>query len=233
MEWRRDLFDIIRGTPHLDWQLLTKRPQNIAKMLPGDWGDGWANVWLGTTAEDAHHYQQRWPHLRAVPAEVRFLSYEPALGSLGEIELFLPGSPDWIICGGESGAGARPMHPQWARDIRDQCAAAGVPFFFKQWGEWAPGENCNHAQARTEKAGWFDETWRFQDISVRVSEKMHYDDAPDVWRIGKKKAGSMLDGVAHKAFPADDSCPVCGSSCPATSPDPCCPFSKPDGTVPG
>lgn len=131
-EWRDDLWALIKVTPHLDWQLLTKRPQNIAKMLPASWGDGWHNVWLGTTAEDEHHYRQRWAHVAAVPAAVRFLSYEPALGPIGDLDLGRVGSPDWIIFGGESGPGARPMQTDWARDVRDQCATAGVAFFMKQ-----------------------------------------------------------------------------------------------------
>jgi protein gp37 len=110
-------------------------------------------------------------------------------------------SIDWVIVGGESGRAARPMHPQWARDIRDECAASGVPFFFKQWGEWTPGENIEYAQKRTETGAWFDDGWRFQQISPRVSEEMHRDDEPDVWRVRKKAAGAFLDGIEHKAFP--------------------------------
>jgi len=125
---RGDLLDLIRDTPQLDWLLLTKRPENIAKMLPADWGAGWPNVWFGTTCEDQQHFDRRWPILRAVPAAVRFISYEPALGPLA----IGSARPDWIICGGESGAGARYMDPAWARALRDDCAAAGVGFFFKQ-----------------------------------------------------------------------------------------------------
>jgi protein gp37 len=127
---RDDLFGLIRQTPQLDWLLLTKRPQNIAKMLPGDWGNGYANVWLGTTCEDRKHYDMRWPVLAAVPAAVRFISYEPAIGALT-----LPATgpyPDWLICGGESGPGARFMRPDWARDIMNQCAEVGIAFFMKQ-----------------------------------------------------------------------------------------------------
>lgn len=125
---RADLFDLIRSTPELDWLLLTKRPENIRKMLPADWGDGWANVWLGTTCEDQANYDRRWPVLAAVPAAVRFISYEPAIGALG----YVWGKPNWIICGGESGAGARLMEPAWARAVRDQCAASDIAFFMKQ-----------------------------------------------------------------------------------------------------
>jgi len=127
---RNDLFDLIRDTPQLDWQLLTKRPENIIKMLPADWASGWPNVWLGTTTEDQHHFDHRWPILSSVPAAIHFISYEPALGplTLGDAR------PDWVICGGESGAGdgTRVMDPEWARSIRDGCAKAGVAFFMKQ-----------------------------------------------------------------------------------------------------
>lgn len=133
--WRDDLWALIRSTPALDWLLLTKRPQNIKKMLPADWSDGYANVWLGTTAEDQHHYDQRWPHLRSVPARVRFISYEPALGPLS---LRGEGVPDWIICGGESGGKARMMNPEWARNLLEQCTLPDVRFFMKQMTKKAP-----------------------------------------------------------------------------------------------
>jgi protein gp37 len=144
-EWRADLWALIRATPHLDWQLLTKRPQNIVKMLPADWGAGWPNVWLGTTVENQEEADRRIPHLLAVPARVRFLSCEPLLGPVdlnknvpGERMLRwhrpMIGALDWVIAGGESGPGARPMDLAWTRSLRDQCAAARVPFFMKQMG---------------------------------------------------------------------------------------------------
>lgn len=132
--FRDDLFALIRSCPDLDWQLLTKRPQNIRKMLPADWGDGYSNVWLGSTTEDQTAFDQRWKCLRDIPAAVRFLSYEPAIGPL-----VLPDEatqPDWIISGGESGGHARAMNPQWARDIRDQCQTKGIAYFHKQWGDY-------------------------------------------------------------------------------------------------
>lgn len=133
--WRRDLFDVIRETPNLDWLLLTKRPQNIAKMLPSRWADDdWPNVWLGTTAENQTEYDRRWAALSAVPARVRFISYEPAIGPL----TYIWGRPDWLICGGESGPGARPMAPEWAAEARDQCRASGIAFFMKQMTRKAP-----------------------------------------------------------------------------------------------
>jgi len=127
---RPDLFALIRQTPELDWLLLTKRPQNIRKMLPADWGNGYPNVWIGTTCEDQERYDLRWPILREVPAAVRFISYEPAIGSL---VLPVEGPhPDWIICGGESGPGARFMDPEWARILMCDCDDLGIAFFMKQ-----------------------------------------------------------------------------------------------------
>lgn len=110
---------------------------------------------------------------------------------------------DWVVVGGESGPQARPMHPQWARDLRDQCAAAGVPFLFKQWGEWAPGENCGGGpMTKTEKtADWFADKWSFGTITPRQSEECHIDDEPLLYRCGKKRAGRLLDGVTHDGYP--------------------------------
>jgi protein gp37 len=136
-EWRHDLFRLIGSTPSLDWLLLTKRPQNIAKMLPSDFvlaGRPPHNVWLGTTVENQAEANRRIHHLRAVPAAVRFLSCEPLL------DLIVPDLTGvaWVICGGESGGGARKMQPMWARALRDDCAAEGVAFFMKQMTKKAP-----------------------------------------------------------------------------------------------
>ena len=138
-QWRSDLFNLIRACNQLDWQLLTKRPQNIRKMLPPDWGDGYPNVWLGTTAEDADAYRQRVPHLLKTPAAIHFVSYEPALGPLGQLDI--DGLyPDWIIIGGESGVRSdltRRTDPRWARDAITECRRLGVAPFLKQWGTYA------------------------------------------------------------------------------------------------
>lgn len=155
-EWRTDLWNLIRATPHLTWMLLTKRPQNIQGMLPGGfcstgWGSGLPNVWLGTTAEDAEHYRLRAAHLAAIPCRLRFLSYEPALGPIGDLDLGRVGAPEWIICGGESGPGARPMHPDWARSLRDQCTRSGTAFFFKQWGGRTPKSGGSLLDGREHK----------------------------------------------------------------------------------
>lgn len=230
VEWRSDLFALIKATPNLDWQLLTKRPQNIRKMLPADWGDGWPNVWLGTTAENQTEADRRVPHLLGTPAAVRFVSYEPALGPVDWTRIeAIPNSLDaqgkmkrcgirinsltgqyfesgmkypndkidWIICGGESGPNARPMHPAWARQTRDQCAAAGVAFFFKQWGEFIPvltdddgnGVVC-HENGASSPA--FESTKNYRIVTSGNQE---------MWHIGKKLAGTHLDGVQHLAFP--------------------------------
>jgi len=137
-EWRADAWKLVRETPNLDWLILTKRPENIAKMLPPDWSNGYPNVWLGISAENEHHYRRRWPILAAVPAVLRFISYEPALGPLGSIDLGIGVLPDWIIIGGESGTAPRMMDAAWARDVRDRCCKLGIPFFMKQMTGRAP-----------------------------------------------------------------------------------------------
>lgn len=128
-EWRAEAWEIIRNTPHT-YQILTKRPERIAACLPSDWGDGYPNVWLGVSIEDRNAYG-RLPKLRSVPVKVRFLSCEPLLESIPNMNLT---GIHWVITGGESGPGCRPMDLDWARDIRDQCQRHGVPFFFKQVG---------------------------------------------------------------------------------------------------
>jgi len=129
------LWALIRETPWLDWQLLTKRPNRIAKVLPDDL-KGAPNVWLGTSIEDAHPSRlQRIEHLIKVPAVVHFLSIEPLLGPIPNLRLR---DIEWVICGGESGPHFRPMDLAWAREVRDQVAAAGIPFFFKQVGGRTP-----------------------------------------------------------------------------------------------
>jgi protein gp37 len=133
---REKLWEAIRSSPNLIFQLLTKRPQNIRRFLPPDWGDeGYPNVWLGTSIENMD-VAERANHLRAIPAVSRFVSYEPALGPLNALDL---AGIDWLICGGESGPGFRPMNMNWARDIRARCEEAGVAFFFKQQAAFKQG----------------------------------------------------------------------------------------------
>ncbi|WP_316150078.1 phage Gp37/Gp68 family protein [Cupriavidus sp. BIC8F] len=219
--WREDLLELINHTPNLDWLLLTKRIGNVSSMVPIDWlnGDWPAHVWLGATIVNQAEADRDIPKLLDAPARVRFLSMEPLLGPV-DLKLMrrafgfpkhitregravgMPQGIHWVIVGGESGPGARPMHPDWARSLRDQCSAAGVPFLFKQWGEWAPGENAPGPQTRTEQAAWFfANEWDFGGITPKQGEQMHVDDAPDVYRFGKKAAGRSLDGIQHDGFP--------------------------------
>lgn len=138
MDWAEDhpeananrpkIWDEIKRYPNLHFQMLTKRADNIARFLPPDWGDGYPNVWLGTSIEDMR-VSHRADHLRDIPAAVRFISYEPALGSLNDLDIT---GIDWVIYGGESGSGFRPEDKQWARDMRDKCRESGAAFFHKQ-----------------------------------------------------------------------------------------------------
>lgn len=211
-EWRAALFALIASTPDLDWLLLTKRIGNVARMIeaPGMQKCGLPeNVWLGATITCQEEADRDIPKLLAVSARVRFLSMEPLLGpvDLPEAKAFgLHGygthimGVDWVIVGGESGPGARPMHPDWARNLRDQCAAAGVPFLFKQWGEWTPGENVTARSGTVPTATWFDQQWDMDHENL-ACEPYHRDYEPDLYRIGKKSAGRLLDGVEHNGFP--------------------------------
>ena len=128
--WRKELWALIKSCPDLDFLMLTKRPQNITQFLPDDWGDGYANVWLGATVESQKE-ADRLDALTAVPAYVRFVSMEPLLGSVDLSDHI--DNLHWVITGGESGKLYRPVDPDWFRVLRDQCAAADVPFLFKQW----------------------------------------------------------------------------------------------------
>jgi len=133
-ELRAKFFDLIYATQPLTWLLLTKRIGNVPAMLvgPGMPGRMPSHAWLGATLANREEMLRDGPKLKAVQATVRFWSVEPMLGPLGMIPREL--LPDWVICGGESGPGARKIWRPWVDELREQCAAAGVPFFFKQWG---------------------------------------------------------------------------------------------------
>ena len=154
------------------------------------------NVWLGVTVENQKAADERIPLLLQTPAAVRFVSVEPMLrpvditsylnslyiiGNVPENTIYEP-PLDWVICGGETGPGARPMHPDWVRSLRDQCQAAGVPFFFKSWGDWWPAEKG-----------------RLYDIEKTRS--IMWIDGQDMLKIGKKAAGRLLDGVEWNEYP--------------------------------
>lgn len=251
--WRAALWGLISATPNLDWMLLTKRPGNIAKMLPEDWGNGYPNVWIGCTVVNQAEADRDIPKLLDVPAAVRFLSMEPLLGPVdltpwldpdefcegcddgegygnrcGRTDIpreqqcpwgravqivtehgpFGPdGEPhtvtsevlklDLVIVGGESGPHARPMHPDWARSLRDECVAAGVPFFFKQWGEWAPRRPAEEADLLDARKAVI-----LRPDGVQSSGLLAY--GPDAWvmdRIGKARAGRLLDGRTWDQMP--------------------------------
>lgn len=130
------VFDTMERADWHVFQVLTKRSSLMARYLKAHYGGGRvpAHIWCGVSVEDAQA-KGRIAHLRAAPASIRFLSLEPLLGSLGLLDLT---SIDWVIVGGESGPGARPMHIDWVREIRDQCRTQGAAFFFKQWGGIRP-----------------------------------------------------------------------------------------------
>ena len=170
--WRKDLFALIRECGRLDWLLLTKRPQNISKMLPSDWGAGYPNVWLGMTAEDQTYFDQRWKHLQEIPAVIKFISYEPAIGPL---RLPTDGPhPDWLISGGESGGWARPVKRRWIRDVIADCRDHDVAVFHKQWGT-------------------------YQNNPLVVKRGMTIAEAKNVDPFGK--GGGLVDGELVREFP--------------------------------
>ena len=164
-----------------------------------------ANIWLGATVVNQEEADRDIPKLLAVPARVRFLSIEPMLGPISFDGMFanpeqindgtnLLEELDWVICGGESGPHARPMHPDWARSLRDQCAAAGVPFLFKQWGEWLPeGQRATQAVA----PDLHGRRWCTADDG----DDRYTKTATAVHKVGKKASGRLLDGVTHDGFP--------------------------------
>lgn len=228
-EWRDRLFALIALTPNLDWLLLTKRPkvaaeymanpERIAYMAAGyaaervgidaamQGSGAWPmlNVWLGVSVENQKMAELRIPTLLKIPAVKHFISYEPALGPVD----FSPWIDriSWVIVGGESGPGARPMHPAWARSVRDQCLAAGVPFFFKQHGEWLPWES-------DQPPCWRSQNGQLEDGHALFPTDM---DADRNWddglteiehghvafhRVGKKAAGRLLDGREWNEVPS-------------------------------
>ena len=142
LSFTQQVFDVMRQTPQHTYQLLTKRSLRLRRLAGElDWPP---NVWMGVSVENAD-VLYRVDHLRAVPAVVKFLSCEPLLASLGGIDLT---DIDWVIAGGESGHGYRPMQLSWARDLRDACQAAEVSFFFKQWGGTTAKAQGRHLDGR-------------------------------------------------------------------------------------
>ncbi len=137
------VFDVMVRADHHIFQVLTKRSSRLAKLGPSlPWP---SNVWVGVSIE-TERYRWRADHLRQVPAAVRFISAEPLLGTLARVDL---SGVDWVITGGESGNGHRPIDPDWVRDLRDRCQQQGVAFFHKQWGGRTPKANGRELDGRT------------------------------------------------------------------------------------
>ena len=216
-EFVEKVFFIMAAAEHHTFQVLTKRPERMLEFMKRtEWREAiglaaWPlpNVWLGVSVENQRAADERIPLLLQTPAAVRFLSCEPLLGPVMLTGLgkrcygCAAGVPhrcrnvlvDWVIVGGESGPGARPMHPDWVRSIRDQCQAAGVAFHFKQWGEWLPVKatpgtknyhSCADGKMRTPRIG--DKTHEWGDGVVSI-------------RVGKKAAGRLLDGRTWDELP--------------------------------
>lgn len=138
--WREEAWEVIRMTPNLNYQVLTKRSERIEECLPEDWGEGYPNVWLGVSVEN-NRWRSRISDLLDVPAKVRFISAEPLLGPLDlsfppekYLAPVLEDGIDWVIVGGESGPKCRPMDLDWARKLRDECQRTGTAYFLKQLG---------------------------------------------------------------------------------------------------
>lgn len=141
----RAVFEVMAASPRHRYQILTKRPGRMASVLRREWPQPAPNVWLGTSIED-DRFVWRADRLRETPAAVRFLSLEPLLGSLPRLNL---DAIDWVIVGGESGPGHRPIDANWVRELRDRAVAAGVAFFFKQWGGRTPKTGGRVLDGRT------------------------------------------------------------------------------------
>lgn len=222
LQWRIDLFELIAKTPNLDWLLLTKRIGNAPAMLNeviGELSHGintwdkmpWPGVWIGATICNQPEYDRDIGKLLRTPAARHFLSVEPMLSAIdmrmggASVPAFSAHRPlnqlDWMICGGESGPGARPMHPEWAASLRNQCEAAGVPFMFKQWGEWSP---CREVQTLEGPGGSvMSGLWLKLDGTTHTPLDSAPWDASDaaMRRVGKSAAGRVLDGRIHNDFP--------------------------------
>ncbi len=237
-EWRRWFFERMRTTPALVWLLLTKRPQNIQRMSEAAGGLP-DNAAIGCTVVTQEEARRDIPHLLGAQTNMfRFVSIEPMLGPIDLGDMLKRGSAglaaidpmaaamlhaadlerlawvrpriDWVICGGESGPHARPSHPDWFRALRDQCAAAGVPFLLKQWGQWWPSNYATGAiiavANRIDRGADAMALWEIMSNASsagRVVTANEHD--PFGWammRVGKKLAGRLLDGREHNGFPA-------------------------------
>ncbi|NBB37676.1 DUF5131 family protein [Sphingobium yanoikuyae] len=208
------VFAAMLEAPQHVYQILTKRPERFAAYfadLPRrqsdmechagmDWfKDIPANWWFGISAEDQTRYDQRWPVLAQLPAQVRWISAEPLLG---HIDILAHATqPNWVVAGGESGPGARPMHPDWARSLRDQCAAVGVAFLFKQWGSWVSIYDRDHDDPDWQSCPRPGDWNRKRYLNFAGGQGFHGDKLNMMRNVGKKAAGRLLDGVQHDGMP--------------------------------
>lgn len=225
------VFAVMAISPQHTFQVLTKQPQRALDYFKGirkqsvefeieahllyrphkiEWP--LPNVWLGASVENQKAADERIPLLLQVPAAVRFLSCEPLLGRVDLIPPMnypIPGTKDyappinWVIAGGESGPRSRPMHPDWARSLRDQCAVAGVPFFFKQWGEYVPKDimeilNRQYYMPKNIIGTYLNEKGHYCGFESLKHSGFEYQ---SMYKVGKKAAGRLLDGVEHNALP--------------------------------
>jgi protein gp37 len=171
------------------------------------------NVWFGVSVEDQTRADERIRDLLATPAAIRFISAEPLLGPMDlnrsamlrpVVETY-PGQPvlDWVIVGGESGKGARPMHPDWATSIRDQCRSAGVPFFFKQWGDWgiALDRDYDDPDFRLDYTNDYGDHGKSKWLNLEGGRGFHGERFHVMRNVGTKRAGRRLEGVQHNAMP--------------------------------
>lgn len=174
-QWRDEAYEVIRATRHT-YQILTKRIERAPGRIPNP---PLQNIWLGVSVED-DRYKYRIDQLRYIPSAIRFLSLEPLLGDIGDLDLR---GIDWVIVGGESGPNARQSDPNWFRKIRDRCVSSQVAFHFKQWGEWCDWDNLP------------EDTYRELDAAGEQPRS-------GMIRVGKKSAGRLLDGREWNQMPA-------------------------------
>ncbi len=209
-EYILSVFGRMNAYSHHTFQILTKRPERLLEfcatygLLPdpelgGMTGSGEIiprNVWIGITAENQEQADKRIPILLQIPTTVKFVSIEPMLSAVN-IEKYLVSEPkiNWVICGGETGPGARPMHPGWVAELHDQCINAEVPFFFKQWGAWCPRSN---GYTHDDKVPRIRLSWNGKNDQTDPESD---GDAAWVNMVGKKRAGNLLDGKLYQKFP--------------------------------
>lgn len=191
---RNRLFSLVLSTPRLDWLFLSKHPHNLLQFFPAEWTTNPPqNLHVGTTVENQSE-TDRIGDLLKLPGNVHFISCEPLLGKL-DLRRFLP-ALDWVIVGGESGPKARPMHPNWLLDLLGQCKESGVPFFFKQWGEYAWGHLDNHSlhYAILNDGSKIDLRKYLNNWSSQLEPVV-------MTRVGKFNSGRLIKGIEYAGLP--------------------------------